>query len=61
LYRLEEGNYIAFEEERDNFNKDIKVISHNAWLLNRDSNHESFFNFFNRKLNLIMNRKIHDF
>jgi len=28
LHHLEEGDYIAFEEERDNFNKE--VISHNV-------------------------------
>ena len=35
---LEEGGYINFEEERDNFNKNIKVISHNVILffLNKD-------------------------
>jgi len=36
LHRLEKGDYIAFEEERDNFNKDIKVIPHNVIFFNKD-------------------------
>ena len=36
LHRLEKGDYIVFEEERDNFNKDIKVIPHNVIFFNKD-------------------------